>query len=190
MHVNRHPTRAEVSDVANAILDGADACMLSGETAIGDWPVEAVRMMRKIQAETETALEGRPSRDFARERPVALGVTEAIIFGAAVVARKSAARMVVIATDSADAAIVKSKQRDFIPTIAVTDQPQVVNRMCLLWGISPLFAPTLDINELRDRLRRWLVEAGELESGDRVVFVADTELWPGIHDSIIVWKVP
>jgi pyruvate kinase len=194
MHSNRFPTRAEVSDVANAILDGADACMLSGETAIGLFPVEAVKMMRRIQVETESTLQGRPSRDFAhgneRVRKGDGAVTEAVMMAAAMLARRADARLVVIASSSAEAAILKSKQRDFIPTIAVTDQAKVVNRMCLLWGISPLLVETIQLEELRERLCQWAAGNQDLHSGDRVVFVADTALWPGIHDTVMIWSIP
>ncbi len=190
MHRNRKPTRAEVSDVANAILDGADACMLSGETAIGEFPVDAVRMMRKIQIETETALAGRPSRDFQESRQGENDVTEAVMLGAATIARRAGARLVVIATSDARAVILKSKQRDFIPVIGVTDQPKVVNRMCLLWGVSPVLTKSLELVELQSQVRRWAADNSQLESGDRIVFVADTEMWPGIHDTVMVWSIP
>ena len=194
MHTNRFPTRAEVSDVANAILDGADACMLSGETAIGDHPIDVVKMMRRIQVETETALQGRPSRDASYEHgsPQVDGsdITDAVMMGAALLARRADARLVVIASSNADAAILKSKQRDFIPTIAVTDQPKMVNRMCLLWGISPLLIESIQMEDLRNRVCQWASESRILKSGDRVVFVADTELWPGVHDTVMIWSIP
>lgn len=194
MHTHRFPTRAEVSDVANAILDGADACMLSGETAIGDHPVEVVRMMRRIQVETESALQGRPSRDtgYGQGSPQVddSDVTDAVMMGAALLARRADARLVVIASSNAEAAILKSKQRDFIPTIAVTDQPKMVNRMCLLWGISPLLIESIQLEDLRNRVCQWAKENDSLKSGDRVVFVADTEMWPGIHDTIMIWSIP
>lgn len=191
MHHNRIPTRAEVSDVANAILDGADACMLSGETAIGQYPVEAVRMMRKIQVETESTLVGMPSNALLMDSGQGdADVTEAVMLGAAMIARRSRAKLVVIATNDARAVVLKSKQRDYIPVVGVTNRPRVVNRMSLLWGVSPILAESLQLEDLQESLRGWASESEQLQSGDRVVFVADTELWSGIHDTVMIWNVP
>ncbi len=95
MHSSRQPTRAEVTDVANAILDGADACMLSGETAIGEYPAEAVRMMNRIMVETEKSFFGRNSRMTAYDRFDGWAITDAVIYGTAQIARRIAAKMVV-----------------------------------------------------------------------------------------------
>ncbi|MGI9517168.1 MAG: pyruvate kinase, partial [Pirellulaceae bacterium] len=190
MHTNRQPTRAEASDVANAILDGADACMLSGETAIGDFPLDAVTMMQKIQAETETALRGRPSRQLAPEIVEKQGITEAVVFGAALIARRVDAKLVVIATSDSKAAVAKSKQRNFIPTLGVTDRAAVVNRMCLLWGIAPVRMDSLELNSMRQWIDHWAQESEVLSSGDNIVFVADTEVTSGVHETVMVWKIP
>jgi pyruvate kinase len=189
MHESRLPTRAEVSDVANAILDGADACMLSGETAIGRYPVETVRMMRRIQKEAETLLADQPSREFESPRADD-GVTEAIVSGAALVARRSEAKLVVIATSSPNAVILKSKQRDYIPTIGITDRPAVVYAMCLLWGVSPVLARNLELSAIKSWIREWSQQTGTLRGGDRVVLVADTEIQPGLLDTLLVWSLP
>ncbi len=186
MHHHRQPTRAEVSDVANAILDGADACMLSGETAIGEFPIRTVATMTKIKFETEQALIGRPSRLVDPELIRQQGVSEAVIFGAAQIASRVNAKMVVIATSLGRAALVKSKQRDFIPTLAVTDQPNVLNRMCLYWGITPYFMNSLQGHLLRDWVNQQAKQTEWLQPGDRVVFVLDTEAWPGINDTVHV----
>ncbi len=190
MHNNRRPTRAEASDVANAILDGADACMLSGETAIGDHPIESVMMMQKIQSETEKALVGRPSRNLSPEKDPDAAVTEAVMFGAALIARKVEAKLVVIATTDGRAAIVKSKQRDYIPTLAVTNNPKVVNRMSLLWGVAPARLDSLTLRGLREWVDAWAGESPDLSTGDLIVFCADTEVWDGVHDTVMVWSVP
>ena len=116
MHSSKQPTRAEVTDVANAILDGADACMLSGETAIGEYPVDAVSMMNKIMFETEKSLAHRNSQMTAYESNEDWGISDGVIFGAAQIARCVAARMVVIVSENSQESLLKSKQRDHVPT--------------------------------------------------------------------------
>ena len=110
MHTSKQPTRAEASDVANAILDGADACMLSGETAIGEYPIDAVSVMQRIMLETEEMLKGRNSRmSLLDDLPHDL-VSDSIVFGAAQIAQKLAAEMVFIASSTGGTARLKSKQ--------------------------------------------------------------------------------
>ncbi len=137
MHHNRRPTRAEASDVANAILDGADACMLSGETAIGDYPVIAVDTMNKIMLSTEKMLKTQPgdskTRFFSRVHPV----TSAVTHNAANIAEAIDAKLVVVASRTGGTAWVKAKQRNYIPTLGVSDSDHTLRRMCLFWGIMP-----------------------------------------------------
>jgi len=191
MHHNRRPTRAEASDVANAILDGADACMLSGETAIGDYPVEAVSMMNRIMLATETMLRDRTTTT----PPVAAvsgvhPVTAAITFGAAKIAEQLHASMVVIATRSGGTARIKSKQRDFIPTVGVSDSPATLRRMCLFWGITPLSEAPVDSGlSLRKYIDGWARDNGSVSDGDRIVFVTGSRITPKAHNVIVVHEV-
>ena len=115
MHTSKQPTRAEASDVANAILDGADACMLSGETAIGQYPRDAVNMMRRIMLQTEELLKGRSSRVSLLDDLPHNHVSDSIVFGAAQIARRLDAGLVFIASSTGETARLKSKQRDYIP---------------------------------------------------------------------------
>ncbi len=190
MHTNRQPTRAEVSDVANAILDGADACMLSGETAIGQYPRDAVSMMHKIMRETEPLLANRASWTVDDEILSQHGVTEAVVFGAAQIAKRVNAKAVAIATATGQAALVKSKQRDFIPTLAVTDRAEVARQMGLLWGICPIVCDELkDIQMLSQLINDWASQDNSLVDGDRIVIVMETKVWRGTHDSLVVMRV-
>ncbi len=191
MHHSRRPTRAEVSDVANAILDGADACMLSGETAIGQYPREAVEMMNRIMRSTEQELQDTatsaaspaPARDV---HPITLAVT----YGAAQIAEHLDAKLVVISTRSGATARVKAKQRDFIPTIGVSDSEATLRQMCLYWGITPLpGAPVHDGPQLRQFIDDWGRADGCITRGDCVVFVTGSEFVPKAHNLVIVHEV-
>jgi pyruvate kinase len=190
MHTSKQPTRAEVTDVANAILDGADACMLSGETAIGEYPVEAVAMMNKIMVETEKSLVERSSRMRANDSATGWEISDAVIFGSAQIAKRVGAKMVVIASGESQSALLKSKQRDFIPTVCVTDRLNSYRRMSLFWGVTPVMCPTaIEETRLQGFINQWVRTNTELKPGDRYVVVTDTEVLPGIHDSVLVAKI-
>ena len=190
MHHSRRPTRAEATDVANAILDGADACMLSGETAIGEYPREAVEMMSRIMISTEDMLRDKPL--LGEEGPAAdvHPITSAVVYGAARIADQLKARLVVIATRSGGTARVKAKQRDFIRTIGVSDSETTLRRMCLFWGITPMpGAPVNDGPELRKFIDRWGIEDGLLHVGDRIVFITGNDFVSRAHNVLVVHEV-
>ncbi len=172
MHRSARPTRAEVSDVSNAILDGADACMLSGETAIGEYPLAAVKMMQRIMIETERVLHRRPSRTDSLRNPEHDEST-AVVFGASQVAKQIDARLLVLATGSTSVLLAKSKQRDFIPTICVTESTVTQRRACMFWGIYPLLADKVDDTDaVAQAVRRWLHDDPHLKPNDLMVLVA------------------
>jgi len=173
---SRLPTRAEVTDVANAILDGADACMLSGETAIGDHPSDAVEMMHRIAIATEPALRERPP--VAEPDPAAGAVdpiTEATVRAAGTIATQLDAKLVIVASSSGASALSLSKDRNFVPTVGVSDSEATLRRMCLYWGVFPLAgARTSDNSQLLQSVTEWGRTNGYLQAGDRVVLLADT----------------
>ncbi len=183
MHHNRRPTRAEASDVANAILDGADACMLSGETAIGEYPVDAVDTMNRIMLSTEMMLKDMPRshrvKVFDRVHPI----TSAVTYSAASIAETIEAKLVVIASHTGGTAWVKAKQRNYIPTLGVSDSPAILRRMCLFWGIMPHAVQALgDPQSLFDEVSQWGCKTGILTPGDRVVYVTGTGLLDNAHN--------
>ena len=191
MHTNRRPTRAEVSDVANAILDGADACMLSGETAIGHYPTDAVTMMNRIMLETERAYPDREDAGRTALEPTA-NITKAMVQGAGRIAKQLSARAVVIVADSIGAARYKSQARDFIPTIALSGHRHVVRGLALYWGIVPYFAAPEQIDGL-PKIKAFIAERAkthwQLQDGDRVLLVIDSPDNIGEHDWMTVLTV-
>jgi pyruvate kinase len=190
MHNAKRPTRAEVSDVSNAILDGADACMLSGETAVGKYPVDAVRMMARIQEEAEPLAPGMILQQKVHQRPES-NLTESILEGAAHVARSIESKIVVIATKTGEPAIIKSKLRDRTPTLCITDSKTVHGQACLWWGVTPWRVDNLDWEqELFKAINDWNKWTHLLEPNDRVVIVSDRLVFPAGHDSILVYELP
>jgi pyruvate kinase len=189
MHHNRRPTRAEATDVANAILDGADACMLSGETAIGEFPVESVETMNRIMLATEPLLKDRGLSQAVHGADVH-PITAAAVHGSAIIADELNAKLVVIATRGGGTCRLRSKQRDFIPTIGLSDSPSVLRRLSLFWGVTPIAdAPVHDGPALRAFIDTWGRDRGLLSIGDRVVFVTGTNFYPMAQNIVVIHEV-
>lgn len=200
MHESPRPTRAEATDVANAILDGADACMLSGETAIGKFPREAVAMMNRIALATEESMVGRPPREMTRPSADNLQeITRAVVRGAGTMAHALGAKLVVVASHSGRTALALSQQRSFVPTIGVSTSETTLRKMCLYWGVTPLRgAPATNVEPLIRHADAWACEAGLAKKGDRLVIVGGSHLAAGpdgavavtgVHDIVIVHEV-
>ena len=191
MQASRRPTRAEASDVANAILDGADACMLSGETAIGKYPTVAVATMNQIMLATERWTQDREQNRLPRGKSqVQLNpMTDAIVHGAAKIAEHLDAKVVAIQTRSGRTALVKSKQRDLIRTIAVSSNRQVLRQMALFWGIEPVDGAPQGELELADFIDNWGRDRGVLQCGDYVVLMACAKSPGGHHNAVVVHRV-
>jgi pyruvate kinase len=190
MQRSSYPTRAEVTDVANAILDGCDACMLSGETAVGMYPREAVEMMNRVAVATESLF-----LHIAPKVPPEIladglkPVTQAVVFGAGHIARQAKARMMVVSSHSGVTALALSKQRNYITTIGVSDNPAALRKMGLYWGVLPLGgAPTTSTRELLNFVSSWSLRDGCLKPGDRIVLVGGTMSSAG-HDLVMVHEV-
>lgn len=165
------PTRAEASDVANAVLDGTDAVMLSGETAVGAYPVEAARTMARICASAEAHLRSEP---FLYELgcPTA-SVTEAISRATVEIAAEVGAKAILTATMSGTTARMVARYRPPIPILAATPVPRTQMRLTLVWGVTPVLVPPFaTTDEMVVRMVRAAVEAGVVRKGDRVVLTA------------------
>ena len=190
MQNSSRPTRAEASDVANAILDGADACMLSGETAIGGFPVESVKMMNRIMVNTESTLEQSVGSGAPRMAEGVQRVTSAVVFGAARIADRLDAKLVVVATRTGNTARIKAKQRDFIPTVGVSGDAQTLRQLCLFWGIIPVIGMPLDGGvALRTEIEELGRANGLLETDDYIVFVTSSTYGPLGHDELFVHQI-
>ena len=192
MQHSRIPTRAEVTDVANAILDGTDACMLSGETAIGKYPRESVEMMHRVALATEPLYRKRDSRPMPKldDGTDFSPITLAITYSAGRLAEKLDAQMVIAHTESGQTALRVSKNRHFVPTIGVSSSEAVLRRMCLYWGIIPLAgAPHDDPAALLEYVTKLSQNAGYIESGDRVVLVGGSGTCSSRHNMLVVHEV-
>lgn len=169
------PTRAEVTDVANAVLDGADALMLSEETAVGSYPVESVETMSGIISETE-ATGGRPHiehRVEAHEDKVSWALAHAAVQAAEDLG--AAAILCVTATGSTPRRV--AMYRPHVPVIGISAVPEGLGALALVWGVTPLAIPgppprAKDVGEEVDRAVDVSLEAGVLEKGDLVAVVA------------------
>jgi len=172
MVMNPRPTRAEASDVANAILDGADAVMLSGETAMGLFPVEAVKVMNKI---TQTVEEKAPR--VQPERMVEGSIPDVIGQLAAQAARAVGPAAIIVVTRSGFSARMVSKHRPRTPILSVARSPEVNRRARLYWGVEPLDVEWVENrDELLVRAVRESVQAGYLVRGDSVMIVSGSTL--------------
>jgi pyruvate kinase len=186
MVVNPRPTRAEASDVANAILDGADAVMLSGETAVGLFPVEAVRVMNRItQTVEEKAPRVYPERRVEGSIPDVIGQ----LASRAALAVEPAA--IIVVTRSGFSARMVSKHRPRTPILSVARSPEANRRARLYWGVAPLDVEWADDrDELLVRAVRRSVEAGYLARGDSVMIVSGSTLEaPGGTSSLEILSV-
>jgi pyruvate kinase len=191
MQKSPRPTRAEVTDVANAILDGADACMLSGETAVGDYPTTAVEMMNRVALATEPLLATRTMPAQPEVMPEGLEViTDSVVRGAVHIAKNLNAKIIVVVSHSGVTALSVSKHRTLTTTIGVSNREASLRQMCLFWGVVPLAdAPTTDSFELLNYVQRWGLENGSLHQGDQIVLVAGIGLASKGHNMVRVHTV-
>ncbi len=178
------PTRAEVTDCANAVLDGADALMLSGETSIGNYPVETVETMsRIIEKIEEEALDLVPSLKHS-PRTKGGAITKAAVDVGEVVG----AKFLVAFTQSGDSARRMSRLRSSLPILALTPDVGTCNRLALSWGIEPMLAPAVGYtDEMVKQVDSVLVNSARVDVGDFIMIVAGSP--PGIPGSTNALRV-
>ena len=165
MIVNPVPTRAEVSDVANAVLDGTDAVMLSAETAAGKYPIETVEQMANIALEAERAEEVSLDADFTNKT---FGrIDQSIAMGALFTAYHLGCKAIIALTESGSTALWMSRHKIHVPIFALTAQPISLRKMALYRNVRPLLIPSYsDRDEALQKAEAVLVERGVLRPGD------------------------
>ncbi|GIM47112.1 pyruvate kinase [Collibacillus ludicampi] len=173
MQRNPRPTRAEASDVANAIFDGTDAIMLSGETAAGKYPVEAVKTMARIAERTEEAIRDNLIGSRATRMTDRHTVTDALSHAVATIAHELEAKAIITSTTSGYTARMVSKQRADSPIIAVTPREDVARRLCLLYGVYPVVTKeTSSTDEMLEVAVEGALTTDLVRMGDLVVITA------------------
>ena len=166
------PTRAEASDVANAILDGTSAVMLSGETAMGEYPVESIQVMDKIALAVEPSLDYRHEIPEAHEEPT---IGQAMSNAACDIAEALAAKAIVVPTFTGRTASAVSRLRPRRPIIGCTHHTYSLRHMALEWGVTPMSIPeATDVEDIWGRSLDAARNSGLVEPGDRVVITAGT----------------
>lgn len=179
------PTRAEVSDVANAILDGTDAVMLSEETTLGDYPIEAVEVMARVARHTEEEYLG--ERFLMDDSSEAWSTTRAITEGAVHVADEVEAEYIVCLTQSGKTARLISRFKPFQPIIAVTPEEITANQLLLSSGVNPLLIPrTQNFDEVLKVIRETLKKEKLVKKGDKIVLVSGTPFKKAVSTNMMV----
>ncbi len=164
---NPRPTRAEASDVANAIIDGTDAVMLSGESAVGEFPIRAVQMLARIATDVEDEIE------FINVPPSDSDETHAISEALNAIDSTLALRFIVTFTSTGYTALLASKERPSVPVIALTPNEKVYHRLNLFWGVIPILIQeeVETFEEAVKQAEQVLLSEGLVESGDRILIL-------------------
>ncbi|GAA3172234.1 MULTISPECIES: pyruvate kinase [Streptomyces] len=184
---NSRPTRAEASDVANAVIDGTDAVMLSGETSVGKYPAETVRTMSRIveAAEEDILAKGLPPLT-DRSKPRTQG--GAVARAAAEMGDFLGAKFLVAFTQSGDTVRRLSRYRSPIPLLAFTPDPATRSQLNLTWGVETFLGPTVDsTDEMVAQVDEQLLKIGRCEKGDLVIITAGSP--PGVPGSTNLVRV-
>jgi pyruvate kinase len=172
------PTRAEVSDVATAIFDGADAIMLSAETATGRFPVETVSVMARIAERAERALSKSPADQRRGDRAEPYGFPEATSQAACHAARVLHAKAIVAFTQSGFTARLISEERPDVPILALTPFPEVQRRLGLYWGVgSRLIRKVQTTDEMLEEIETSLLADGTVRNNDVLVIISGSPMW-------------
>jgi pyruvate kinase len=185
-----HPTRAEASDVANAVWDGTDAVMLSGETASGKFPVESVATMARIINSAETVKTTKLKRPVKFTEEPTGRTSQALCKAAAICAREILTDKVAVFTESGTMARRLSSIRSGLQTFALTNSDDVRNQLALIWGVEPLCHEKIRTTaEMLKEGERTLLEAGAVSEHETLVMMAGRLSGLGLSSSVIVWTI-
>ncbi|MHC4982378.1 MAG: pyruvate kinase [Planctomycetota bacterium] len=189
MTTSPKPTRAEVSDVANAVLDHADAVMLSGETAVGKYPVEAVKVMNDIVAETQAYHDEiyQPTRvEFAAARTAA-----ALAAAVREIAAAEEIAAVAVFTITGRTALMFAKQRLGVPILALSPDRAAARKMCLYYGVKSALAPMVEhTRQILPLASKFAVELGVAKAGEKIVVISGRPIGkPGATNTLVVHGV-
>jgi pyruvate kinase len=186
MITSSRPTRAEASDVANAVLDGADAVMLSGETSVGSYPVETVATMARIVVAAEEQLSEVP-----KVVPPPGRIADAIAAAAAKVGEEVGAKALVAFTQSGSTARVLAEHRSRIPLLAFTPVPEVRSQLSLVWGVETFLVPEVQhTDEMVRQVDHAMLSLGRMVEGEYVTIVAGSPPGtPGSTNALRVWRL-
>jgi pyruvate kinase len=190
MILSPRPTRAEASDVANAVWDGTDAVMLSAETATGSYPVETVATMKRIIDSAETVKTTKLKRPVKFTEEPTGRTSQALCKAAAFCAREKLTDKVAVFTESGVMARRLSSIRSGLSIFALTSTEEVRNQLALIWGVEPLRHE--DSNTTESMLKegeKTLLQAGVVESGETLVMMAGRLSGLGLSSSVIVWTI-
>jgi pyruvate kinase len=177
-----HPTRAEVTDVANALLDGTDAVMLSAETAVGRFPVPAVRILQRVLAATEAEYAG--AMALGRLRDSAGAPADAVSFAACELAARLDARAIIAPVHDAAAVLAIARLRPRAPVLALTRSEALWRRLAMVRGVAPLLQTGGDERADLALAREWLSGRGLAQAGDPAVLVFVSEPGRAVADSL------
>ena len=181
---NPRPTRAEASDVANAILDGSDAIMLSGESAVGKYPIESVKYMVRISQIAESMIDYNQVLENAKNNSKGTK-NDAISMAAADIALKmNEVKAIVAFTETGGTARRIFKFRPRVPVIACTDNPETARKLAFYRGINSIYAKYVDDLKMSDEIINIIASSLGLNSGDQIIFIAGFGVQHGVTNTI------
>lgn len=187
---NPRPTRAEASDVANAVWDGTDAVMLSAETAAGKYPIESVLTMTKIINSAETLKSAKLRKPIKFSQKASGRTSQALCKAAGYCAKEIQTEKIAVFTESGLMARRLSSFRSGLQTFALTASQRARNQLALIWGVSPFYQQAPDTTELMlKKGERTLLENDAVKNGETIVMMAGRLSGLGLSSSVVVWTI-
>jgi pyruvate kinase len=167
------PTRAEASDVANAVWDGTDVVMLSGETSIGKYPVQTVKIMNDILINAEKHLEDRRIINYIRSKNLQENLFDSVGRAVVEISKQIKAQAIVVFTFEGRTARIISKYKPDAKIVAISNSFSTMNNLCLRWGVTPIFREKFDKEHIAiDDAKKLILDFGLVKEGDLVIFTA------------------